>query len=96
MTPEQRRRARENFKSTSQLTAEQRQKLKQKWEEYLSLPVEEKEKLKQLAAGKSLSRPAQPLVPISTVPPAKSKLPPLNLSPLSPLPKPVGKPDRKQ
>ena len=60
LTPEQRRLARENYKTAQQLPPEKKQELKQKWEEYSSLPEDEKERLKQQAQAMSPAKPARP------------------------------------
>lgn len=78
LTPEERRIARENFKTASQLPQKKKEELKQKWEEYSSLPESEKEKLKQLAKTGVPLKPA-PSPPV--VQPAPQPTPQLTPSP---------------
>lgn len=52
LSPEQRRTAREGFKSLSRLPPEKKQTLRDKWEEYQQLPEEEREKLRSAQKAK--------------------------------------------
>ena len=47
LTPEQRKVARERYRSMHQLPPEQQSQLREKWERYQSLPPEQKQKLAQ-------------------------------------------------
>jgi len=59
LTPDQRRVAREQFKTLRQLPPEQRQAVQQKWQEYQQLPPEKRQELA-----------AHPVVHPAVVPPA--------------------------
>jgi hypothetical protein len=45
LTPEQRRQARENYKSIVKVPPEKRDKLREQWSEYQQLPPDERERL---------------------------------------------------
>ena len=76
LTPEERRIARENFKTASQLPQKKKEELKQKWEEYSSLPESEKEKLKQLAKTGVPLKPAPSPPVVQPAPQPTPQLPP--------------------
>ena len=60
LTPDERRKAREQYKSISKLPPEQQTDVRQKWEEYQSLPPEKKRELaaKPPASGNKIPAPA--------------------------------------
>lgn len=71
LTPQERKAAREKYKSLRQAPPEQRANVKQKWQEYSELPDEEKKRLQAAAAAKK---------PVATQPKpvVRSKQPPLS------------------
>ncbi|RTL56435.1 MAG: DUF3106 domain-containing protein [Rhodocyclaceae bacterium] len=57
LSPEERRNAREKYKSLKHASPEKREIIKQKWTEYQDLPEEEKQRLKKQAASKKVQPP---------------------------------------
>lgn len=100
LAPEERKLAREKYKSLKRFSVEERQVVKQKWEEYSTLTEEEKERLrskmpkrpkvktptKPPAAGPADNRVATPAVPPPRSPLSPRKPP---QSPLAPKPAPA-------
>lgn len=85
LAPEERRIAREKYKSLKRISPEQRQLVKQKWEEYSTLTEEEKERLRSKAPKQPKVRtPARP--PAATTPDRRVATPtvPAPNSPISP------------
>ncbi len=85
LAPEERRIAREKYKSLKRISPEERQFVKQKWEEYSTLTEEEKERLRKKAPKRpKIKTPAKP--PAATVPNRRVATPtvPVPSSPLSP------------
>lgn len=58
LTPDERKRARDKYKSLQQATPEKKESVKLKWQEYKELPESEKSRLKAEAAQKPTPRPA--------------------------------------
>jgi hypothetical protein len=85
LAPEERRIAREKYKSLKRISPEQRQLVKQKWEEYSTLTEEEKERLRSKAPKQpKVKTPAKP--PAATAPDRRVATPtvPAPSSPISP------------
>jgi hypothetical protein len=85
LAPEERKLAREKYKSLKRISPEERQLVKQRWEEYSTLTEEEKERLRSKAPKKPKVRtPAKP--PAATAPDRRVATPavPAPSSPLSP------------
>jgi hypothetical protein len=58
LTPDERKQARDKYKSLQKAPPEQKKAVKQKWQEYKELPESEKTRLKAEAAKKPTPRPA--------------------------------------
>lgn len=100
LAPEERRIAREKYKSLKRISPEERQLVKQKWEEYSTLTEEEKQRLRSKAPQqpkvKTPARPptaaspdrrvATPMVPAPSSPLSPRKAPQSPLAPLTPKP----------
>jgi hypothetical protein len=56
LTPEQRRQAREQYKSMNRLPPDKRQQVQEKWKEYQQLPPEKRRELN----GRNAAPPAKP------------------------------------
>lgn len=85
LAPEERKLAREKYKSLKRISPEERQLVKQKWGEYSTLTEEEKERLRSKAPKQPKVRtPARP--PAATAPDRRVATPtvPAPSSPLSP------------
>ena len=81
LSPEQRKAAREKYKSLKTAPPEQKEVLRQKWQEYKELPEEERLRLQEQAAkarptakpGKAVKTPLTPSAPAASLaPPATS------------------------
>lgn len=75
LSPEQRKAAREKYKSLKTAPPERKEVLRQKWQEYKELPEEERLRLQEQAARtRPAARPGKavktPLTPSSPIPPA--------------------------
>jgi hypothetical protein len=69
LAPEERKIAREKYKSLKRITPDERRLVRQKWEEYAALTDEEKERLRKKALQpKKLKTPAKPPASTSTKP----------------------------
>lgn len=101
LAPEERKIAREKYKSLKRISPEERQVVKQKWEEYSTLTDEEKERLRNKVPKQSKVKtplkppdlaPADQRVATPTVPTPRSPLSPRKppQSPLAPKPAPLG------
>lgn len=85
LAPEERKTAREKYKSLKRISPEERQVVKQKWEEYSTLTDEEKERLRNKAPKRSkVKTPAKPPVAISPDKRVATPTVPAPSSPLSP------------
>lgn len=85
LAPEERKIAREKYKSLKRISPEERQVVKQKWEEYSTLTDEEKERLRSKAGKRpKVKTPAKP--PAATPPDKRVATPtvPAPSSPISP------------
>jgi hypothetical protein len=85
LAPEERKIAREKYKSLKRISPEERQVVKQKWEEYSTLTDEEKERLRSKAPRQpKVKTPAKP--PAATPPDKRVATPtiPAPSSPISP------------
>ncbi len=73
LSPEDRKAAREKYKTLRNAPPEHKEALKQKWQEYKELPEEERAKLTQEAARtKPQPRPGRPVKPLAPSAPAAS------------------------
>lgn len=69
LAPEERKIAREKYKSLKRITPDERRLVRQKWEEYAALTDEEKERLRKKALQqKKLKTPKKPPAPIQAMP----------------------------
>ena len=85
LAPEERRIAREKYKTLSRVSPEERQFVKQKWEEYSQLTDAEKERLRSKAPKKSkVTTPAQPSADVTAAKRVATPAVPAPNSPISP------------
>jgi len=88
LAPEERKIAREKYKSLKRITPDERRIVRQKWEEYAALTDEEKERLrKKSPQQKKLKTPSKPQAPTSAkpVPVEKRVATPAITTPRSPI-----------
>lgn len=85
LAPEERKLAREKYKSLKRISPEERQVVKQKWEEYSTLTDEEKERLRSKAPKRpKVKTPAKPPVAAPTDKRVATPTIPSPSSPISP------------
>lgn len=85
LAPEERRIAREKYKTLSRVSPEERQFVRQKWEEYSQLTDAEKERLRSKAPKKSkVKTPAQPSADVTAAKRVATPAVPAPSSPISP------------
>jgi hypothetical protein len=77
LTPDERKRARDQYMSLQNAPPEKKEAVKQKWQEYKELPESEKARLKAEAAKKPTPRPAPSKTPAAAKAPAASVAPPV-------------------
>lgn len=93
LSPEQRKIAREKYKTLKNSPSDKQQAVKEKWQEYKELPDEDKQRLQQQAAAKPVPKSAAgktvlpPRLPSPLAPPTPSAPLPAT-APLAPLPQP--------
>jgi hypothetical protein len=68
LTPEERKRARDQYLSLKKASPEKKEEVKQKWETYKELPEAEKARLTAEAARKATPRPLPSRPPVKTTP----------------------------
>lgn len=77
LTPDERKRARDKYKSLQKASPERKEAVLQKWQEYKELPESEKARLKAEATRKGTPRPppARPAASNSNAPPSAAPQP---------------------
>lgn len=76
LTPDERKRARDKYKSLQKDPPERKEAVKLKWQEYKELPESEKTRLKAEATQKPTARPAPSKQAVAPKPPASPNGPP--------------------
>lgn len=84
LTPDERKRARDKYRSLQKASAEKKEAVKLKWQEYKELPESEKTRLKTEAARKSTPRPAPSKPTVAPKPTIPSGGPP-PVAPVAPV-----------
>ena len=75
LTPDERKRAREKYKSLQKAPPEKKEAVKLKWQEYKELPESERTRLKAEAARKPTPRPPPSKQAVAPKPPAPGGAP---------------------
>jgi hypothetical protein len=78
LTPEERKRARDQYKSMQKAPPEKKEEVKLKWQEYKDLPEGEKARLKAEVASKPTARPVPSKSTVAPVVPSVSGNPPVS------------------
>lgn len=76
LTPDERKRARDKFKSLQQASPEKKEEVKLKWQAYKELPESEQTRLKAEASQRPTPRPTPSRQPVAKPPTAASTPPP--------------------